>query len=197
MQRFSFLSLIRGHFKALRDRDRPSRRIAWGVIIALYGLPIAIGVASSVTQNARLESPATILTALALLAGAFLTSFTHMSTLRGKLSDRQGDHEDTERPDRNMIDEAATHLLMGAFASISTVILIVVAMNAQHGDVLLGWAAALIIGACSWVALLLLISLPRLYNAYVEVNRVPNELSGSFKGTGVVITENDDEIERN
>lgn len=182
MSQFSLATLIRGHFKSLRDRRYSPSRFSWPTVAVLYGLPIAVGVAFHFYPGAMLKAPAVILTALALLAGAFLTSFTFISSLRMKLTERQADNEDTELPDRNLTDEAATHLLMGAFSSIATAVILVVCINFRSADCLNGIPAAIMSCLCTWVALMLLIAVPRLYDAYLVVNKVPDAMSGSFKG---------------
>lgn len=182
MSRFSLAALIRGHFKSLRDRRYSPSRFSWTTVALLYGLPLAVGATFYFYPDAMLKAPAVILTALALLAGAFLTSFTHISTLRMKLTERTGDHEDTELPDRNLTDEAATHLLMGAFSSIVTAVVLVVCINFQSTNCLIGVPAAIVCTLCTWVALILLIAVPRLYDAYLVVNKVPDAMSGTFKG---------------
>ena len=82
-----------------------------------------------------------------------------------------------------MIDETAAHLLFAALLSAVDAGLIVIAMNTvASGQNVEGWWAALVLAVSSYILMLFIICLPRLYSAYIQINSVSDALSGFTKG---------------
>jgi heme/copper-type cytochrome/quinol oxidase subunit 1 len=183
MMRFSPVDLLRGLMKVLRNRNHtPSTPdlISRGALIAV---PAAV-VVWILLGNIRIASPTTLLTALALLAGGFLTSFTHISTLRLKLSERREEHELDEQGTRDLVDEVATLLLVATVLAVLTAVGLVVAMNATIQTYLCGVPAAIVGAMAAEVVTLFLLTVPRLYNAYLDINTVRTELNGADRRSG-------------
>lgn len=181
-QRLLPLALFRGHWKVLSDY-RETRTlgdfITRGVV---YGGPLLLA-AAMWWFDGSFSAPGSLLAGVALLAGGFLSAFTHLSTLRLKLTDRQKDWDSAERLDRDALDETATHLLMAAYTAGVTAALLVIAMNfTPSGQSVVGVFAAVIAATSSFLILLFLVAIPRLYGAYVSINGVRRELSGMHRG---------------
>lgn len=104
--RFDITDLAHGLVKVLRngsDRTKADR-LAWSALILL---PVLAGGVMLVFCT-PLRAPGSVLTGVAILAGGFLTSFTHLSTLRAKLTDRADVYSEAEEPERDLLDEVAT-----------------------------------------------------------------------------------------
>ncbi|MGM1030614.1 MAG: hypothetical protein ACQEWM_12220 [Actinomycetota bacterium] len=174
--------LFRGHWKALSDYRSPTPvgdKVTRGVII---GVPLLAGVAV-VALDGSLSAPGALLSGVALLAGGFLAAFAQITNLRFKLTERMRDFPDAERVDRDALDETASHLLVAAYLSGLTALLLVLAMNFGTnalGAVNGGWAGV-VVAPATYVLLTFLIALPRLYSAYVTFNAVRPELSGTHR----------------
>lgn len=177
-------SVFRAHWKALSDyRSSGKPRPDWVTRAVVVGLPAIVTVLGWWT-GLELKSPEGLLAALALLAGGFLTAFTHLSTVRMKLADREDVWGEAERIDRDSIDETSAHLLAASYLSGVAAALLVLGFNfgaTEEGNIAGVWAA-LASGAMTYVLVLFLVSLPRLYSAYALYANVRNELSGTHKG---------------
>lgn len=188
MDRLFPLDLFRGHLKVLADRDehgRQSKPWVRPVLVALiYLLPVALGVITA-ALNTTLHAPGGLLAATSLLSGGALSAFTHLSSLRQKLTDRRKTHEVAEAADRSMMDESATHLLMCAMAAMLTATSIVLGMLSSHQQnaEYSGLMAGISIGFAAWTGIIFWIAVPRLYTAYVQHHEVPDQLNGTHSGT--------------
>lgn len=93
--------------------------------------------------------------------------------------------DDAHRPERWLLDSSASHILAGAYSAIFAVILTIVGMIVTLPDTpaIPEWShhvcTALILLFSSHVATSVLVSLPALYSAYVQVNEVPPALNGN------------------
>ncbi len=116
-----------------------------------------------------------------------LSAFTHLSTLRLKITEWDGDDGVSRfSVERDMLDETAAHLLTGSLACVLDAAALVVGMNVsldKKGH-LTGFWAALSAGISFYVLLIFVVILPRLYSAYVEINNVKGRLSGFTRGKG-------------
>lgn len=181
--RFVPVELFRGHWKGLSDY-RQKKIIPDNVTrFFIVALPVAAGVAI-VVFGGTLAAPGSLLAGAALLAGGFLAAFGQISNLRVRLTDRARDFRDAEAIDRDSLDETAAHLLVASFTSGVTALALVLAMNfgaGTNGAVGGVWAGIVVVPA-TYVLLVFIIAIPRLYNAYVNINQVRDELSGTHRG---------------
>ncbi len=179
--RFDIRPLLRGHWKGLTDGRRvrytPDR---WSR--AVLALPIALAVLAFF-KSWTLPSPTPLLSAIALLAGGLIGSFGSVSTLRLKLTEWAEREGENQQPQRDALDETVAHLLTAALLCASTAVVLVIGTNVAGPDQPVGglWGA-LAMGLGSYVFLLFVMVLPRLYAAYVEINTVPDRLSGFSRG---------------
>lgn len=186
MERFLRWPLFIGHVKSIARGKHWYQRSVFFVFLVLFGSPIAVGILSF-RAGLAMPQPASLLTAISILAGGSLTAFTHISTLRLRLTDREGSYLLTEDAERKSIDEAATHLLMSVVASVLVAAVIVLAMNVTPLNAagalppLPRVFTAVILALSTYVGLLYLIAVPRLYTAYLAINRVSRELAGNLK----------------
>ena len=181
--RFIPVELFRGHWKGLSDY-RGHHPVADNVTrVCIVVLPVAAGVAMFVFQG-FLAAPGALLAGVALLAGGFLAAFGQISTLRLRLTDRARDYPEAEQIDRDALDETAAHLLVASFMSALTALALVLGMNfgANAAGAVGGFFAALAVTLAAYVLLVFIIAVPRLYLAYVNLNKVRPELSGAHRG---------------
>ncbi|MFF5473169.1 hypothetical protein [Streptomyces achromogenes] len=177
--RFNFIPVLRGHWKGLTDgRYTPPRpdvaaRLSLGVPILVFLLMWLRG--------GHLSTPGALLTGVALLAGGMLSAFTHLSTLRLKVKEWVG-FSDVSRyeVEKGMLDETAAHLLTGSLLCALDAATLVVGMNVSvtKDGHLYGFWAAVAAAISSYVLIIFIFLVPRLYSAYVEINDVSPELSG-------------------
>jgi drug/metabolite transporter (DMT)-like permease len=180
LSRFDLRSVLRGHWKGLTNGQystyKPDRtsRIVLVIPLILFVVMLVAG--------GRLRAPTPLLTATALLAGGFLSAFTHLSTLRLKITEwiEEEGNEDKLIVEREMLDETAAHLLTGALLCVLAAVALVAGMNVGggNGSELVGFWAALVAGLSAYIALIFIIILPRLYSAWVDINHVSLRLSG-------------------
>lgn len=191
--------LLKGHFRSLSIRVNGGHRQNWPVTLLVYGLPmLAVALYWHLEVNLALpvviQKPGAVLSAAALLAGGTLTAFTHLSTLRLKLTERaetasfpeSAEDVDGEADDRAMVDEVATHLIMAAMFSTITALTLILGMNFASGapgsDEIRGPVAWIINALLIFDATLYWIAIPRIYLTYVELNKVDPRLAGNTSG---------------
>ncbi|MGV9452119.1 hypothetical protein [Streptomyces sp. NPDC003635] len=185
LDRFNVAPILRGHWKGLTNGQylvhRPdlAARAILLLPLLLFGYLF--------WRGASLASPAALLTGAALLAGGMLSAFTHLSTLRLKITEWDGDDGVSRfSVEKDMLDETAAHLLTGSLACVLDAASLVIGMNVsldKEGH-LTGFWAALSAGISLYVLLIFVVILPRLYSAYVEINSVTGRMSGFTRGKG-------------
>ncbi len=179
--------LLLGQWRSLGDISTADAA-AGDVIarIAVYGVPVTVGILVYAFDG-KLQQPGAVLAGVALLAGAFLSAFTHVAGLRLRLTERSDRFADSERPDRDYLDESATHLLVAALTAGVTAVVLVIGMNFTErasdgtlveGGALVGWWAATVAVLATFVGVLFAISIPRLYIAYVRAHHLRERISG-------------------
>ncbi|MFJ8801001.1 hypothetical protein [Streptomyces sp. NPDC102487] len=132
-------------------------------------------------KEGRLSTPGALLTGVALLAGGMLSAFTHLSTLRLKLKEWSGASEVSRyEVEKGMLDETAAHLLTGSLLCVLDAASLVIGMNVSvtKDGHLFGFWAALAAAISSYVLIIFIFLIPRLYSAYVEMNDVSPDLNG-------------------
>ncbi|MEU4559128.1 hypothetical protein AB0F72_12125 [Actinoplanes sp. NPDC023936] len=182
LDRFNPIPVFRGSWKGLADGRYGRLRPDW-LARAVLGLPPAALLIFMLCSDADLKAPVPILTAVSLLAGGMLSAFTHLSTLRLKITEWLDDPEaeqDRFLTEREMMDESAAHLLAGAVACALDAALLVLGLNLSSDEkgALTGVWAALAGAGSAYVLLLFVMSVPRMYAAYVAINDVSTKLSG-------------------
>lgn len=173
-------SLFRGHWKGLSDYrgERPKPDWASRLVVVLAPL---LAAALILLNAGQISAPSALLSGLALFSGGLLASFGQLSTLRLKLTDRAEENHFSERIDRDFLDETAAHLLVAAYSAAVGAALLVLAMSLgadSAGNICGVWAAA-IAAVTTYVFVVFIIALPRLYVAYTRINGVRRELSGT------------------
>ena len=178
MSRFNPRQLVRGHWNSLStdgdDATSAMPDVASRVIFAV--VPAGCVIASYV-WHWKIGAPTALLSGVALLAGGLLGAFGQLATMRTKMTERRLFEGDAEATDRNMIDETVAHLLLAALLCGVDAVLIIIGLNtAKNPATLTGLWADAVIGVSAYVALLFLVSVPRLYSAYVQYNEVSPHL---------------------
>ncbi|MET8807206.1 hypothetical protein [Streptomyces sp. NPDC004546] len=177
--RFNFIPVLRGHWKGLTDgRYTPPRPDISARLATL--VPIGVFVLMWLRQG-RLSTPGALLTGVSLLAGGMLSAFTHLSTLRLKVKEWVGSSEVSRyEVEKGMLDETAAHLLTGSLLCALDAASLVIGMNVSvtKDGHLYGFWAAFAAAISSYVLIIFLFLVPRLYSAYVEMNDVSPNLNG-------------------
>lgn len=177
--RFNFIPVLRGHWKGLTDgRYTPPRPDVVARLSLL--VPVAVFVLM-LLKGGRLSTPGALLTGVALLAGGMLSAFTHLSTLRLKVKEWVGSSEASRyEVEKGMLDETAAHLLTGSLLCALDAASLVIGMNVSvtRAGHLYGFWAALAAAISSYVLIIFVLLVPRLYSAYVEMNDVHPDLNG-------------------
>lgn len=132
----------------------------------------------------KLSAPTALLSGVSLLAGAFLGAFGQIASFRSRLTETAEAMPDAERTDRDSLDETAAHLLVAAYMSGITALILVVAVNvaADAKGAVSGPLGGLAVATGLFVLIVFAIAIPRLYNAYAHINGVRKELSGTHRG---------------
>jgi hypothetical protein len=176
--------LLRGHWKGLSDyrgRNPVADKATRTVVVVV---PLVAGACLWIFGGS-LAAPGSLLAGVALLAGGFLAAFGQISNLRLRLTDRASENQVVQQVDRDSLDETAAHLLVASFASALTALVLVLGMNfgadPKTGS-LGGPFGAVAVALATYVLIVFVIAVPRLYTAYVNINSVREELSGTHRG---------------
>ncbi|AGI12978.1 hypothetical protein PBI_BUTTERS_31 [Mycobacterium phage Butters] len=182
MDRFNIVPLIRGQIKGLTLGTRPGQR-DYVALTILFGIP-GLLLLAAIKWNWSLIAPIPLLTAVALLAGGTLSAFGSLSTLRLKLTEWSESH-DGKDVYRDSLDESVAHLFMIALACVADAATLVVGLNVTRGqpgtplqDAVTCAPAYIAIAITAYIFLAFIMVLPRLYWAYVKMNRVSPQLNG-------------------
>lgn len=143
---------------------------------AVYGLPVLAAVLAFLLE-AKLRQAGVLLAGASLLAGTLLASFGQLATLRGKVSDRL----EVRRVALDALDETTAHVLMAVYAAVLLAATLGAATSLSAGAVG-GVAAAVALGLAAWLLLLVLLVVPRLYQAYTYAFDVNPDLDGYQAG---------------
>lgn len=150
-----------------------------------YLLPIGIGV-TSFTRDATLNFADSLLTMLGILAAALITAFSQLASWRKQLTDEGDSKILAHSPERWLIDSSVSHIIAGAYSSVIACILIITSMAITIPD---SWTfphihslgSALITLMTSHTIVSLLLALPGLYSAYIQLNKIDDSLNPRIK----------------
>lgn len=179
-ERFLPTALFRGQFKSLSDYRGKKVRGAWAERVIVFASPIATYLLLWL-NNATLSDPDSLLAGVSLFAGALLAAFAQLSAWRDRLTERAIRYELTESPDRDALDETATHLLAASYMSALTAGLLIISANIasdELGNIGGPWAW-LSAASGTYVFIVFMIAIPRLYKNYTAINKVRRALSGT------------------
>lgn len=183
--RFSAIYVWRGHKKGLMDRDfRAEQPVGVPDPLArtvLYGVPLLLGVVAY-WLGAAIAAVDGLLAAAGVLASGLFMAFTQVAAWRDRYTERMVSREASEKPQRFALDETVPHILMATYACFLLLVVVVVGANfADEDGRLVGAFAASTIAICSYVLLMMMIVLPKLYSAYVVTHKVDADISGQSR----------------
>lgn len=183
----SLYAIYLGQWKALKaytaDDDTPGKISIVGAFM-VYALPCCTVIATFMF-GLNIDSSDTLLSMLGILAGALIAAVGQLAAWRESICKENPKDDDAHRPERWLLDSSVSHILAGAYSAIFAVILTIVGMIVTLPDTpaIPEWShhvcTALILLFSSHVATSVLVSLPALYSAYVQVNEVPPALNGN------------------
>lgn len=183
IDRLNPVAVLRGHWAGLRNRDGDaSTPDVWAraVLVVLPGL-LAV---SSYYFCLQLVEPGLFVSALSLLSAGLLASFAQIASIRSRYVVPDDPLFDDERDTRDMLDESVAHVLTAALLSVTIAVVIVLGMNFNSTEVAgqslrLGrFTSAVVSGLGTYLVLLFVMTVRKLYGAYVVANEVSRELSG-------------------
>lgn len=180
--RFSASHIWTAHMKGLKNRNfrSPQPRGAADLFarVVLYLVPVLLG-AAAYLASAKVVAVDGLLAAAGVLAGGLFMAFTQVAAWRDRYTERQADRHASELPQRYSLDETVAHILMATYACLGLLVTVLVSANFadKHGH-LVGIGAALVIAVGTYILLLMLIILPKLYTAYAVTHEVDQEMSG-------------------
>jgi hypothetical protein len=183
MSRLSVAPIIRGHWKGLTNGVGNTAVADWTARIAFTIIPLGVATLT-VSLQWCMAQPGPLLSGVSLLAGALLGAFAQLSSLRLKITEWSTGEPRKWEVERELIDETAAHILFAAMLCATDAALLVVAMNVTPPNMPVepGWSAP-ILGIASYIFLMFIVCLPRLYSAYVQINSVSDKLSGFTRGS--------------
>lgn len=170
--------ILRAHRKALTRADRAEGTPDWGARLFAWGA--ALLCVPAWIWEWTLAAPEALLAGVALLAGALLSAFGYLATVRLRLQDRVPHAGGAPQRAKDLLDESVAHLLAATLACLVDAVILVIGMNAADGVgvKLTGLPAALAIGTSAYIAVTFLILLTRLYATYVDAVHPRNQLNG-------------------
>jgi len=123
-----------------------------------------------------------LLATAGILAAGLFMAFTQVAAWRDRYTERLELREASELPQRYSLDETVAHILMATYASLGLAVSVLVSANfANKEGALVGLGAALTIALGSYLFLLMLIILPKLYTAYAVTHSVSDDMSGLYR----------------
>lgn len=180
MQRLFPWELVKHHWASLVDRSKGPQHITrdWWAIVMLAGVPLVAGGVTAHSQW-QIAAPSALLAALSLMSAGLLAAFGQIASIRSKYRLPDGNY-DPEWSIREMLDEAVAHILTAALVAVLTAVVVVVGMNAGGGDkkALAVWASALFTAGGSYLVLIFLMVVRKLWGAYEIANE--RDQSGSY-----------------
>jgi hypothetical protein len=191
--RFDLRPIFRGHWRGLTDgrtrNDKPDWASRLVLLSAFCLLPVGY------VLDWKLGAPGPLLAGVALLAGALIGSFGTMTTLRLKIAELGGPDDEGLEPERDLLDESVSHVLLAALVAATDAVALVIGTNTAATAPIVGvtkaaaaastapgtvtgfWASAAI-ALSAYLFLIFVMLLPRLYAAYVQLNNVRDGLNG-------------------
>lgn len=156
----------------LLDHARSLRKVGsgkpdYGARILLFGVPIVMGVISYFLKW-RLTDPGSLLAASGLLAGILFAAFTHLAALRERMESKPAFVVDEIA--RKHFRETAAHLMAGSLAAaVESLILVAASGMRPTPDAKVDRiSSALVIGLGAYLFLVFVVSVRRMYSAYIR-----------------------------
>jgi hypothetical protein len=177
LSRLSPGPIIRAHLKGLTRGDRTGSADVGIRVVASLALLLAV---PAWILGWKLAAPEALLSGVSLLAGALLSAFGYLATVRLRLQDRDPRSGTGTQRAKDLLDESVAHLLAATLGCLVDAVILVVATNAGESsdDPLRGLPAALVIGVSAYIAVVFLILLTRLYATYVDAAQPRDRLNG-------------------
>lgn len=178
--RFNPAPAFKGHYRALWNRkyegEERSRSFDWWALVILFLPPVGLATACLI-GGWKLDQVSPVLDGVALLTGGLLAAFAQIASWRDRLTARRTTHERSDAARRDAMDEAVSHILVAVYLCLFDLALLVAAVNVGS-DQASRWTSGGIVFLSVYLAMVLLMVLPKLYSVYVVENDVDDDLSG-------------------
>ncbi|MBB1023332.1 MULTISPECIES: hypothetical protein [unclassified Dietzia] len=186
MSRFSVSSLVAAHWKGLTQPSNGAPPKPDWVARGVLCVGAFVAMLAGFVTRADLGEPALRLAAFALLTGSLLTVFSQLASFRLKLTEWFDADDLGHRVEKDMVDESVAHVLFAAVLSLLAAGVTAVGALLPQSEGLFGAIAGSVLAGVTfalvyYVVGLVVITLPRLYAAYVSVNDVDRSLNGIVK----------------
>ena len=179
--RFDVVPIWRGHWRGLSMRQGRTTRsddLARAVTIAVPGgVFLLVGALNWELPDA---TAAAIIAAGGLITAGSVTAFAQLAAWRSRLTERQSDYDEADRPLRQMIDESVSHILLVVIESVA-VVLVAALSTAGMPKSLTVIASAVTMALLAHIALLFVVLASQLYSAYTQINRVDDSVNGFYR----------------
>lgn len=177
--------LYYGQVKSLRlyeynhTTDYPEYRRAWGKLAFVYLLPVVFAVWAFCRSDVFKGVSDLTVGVLGLLTGALLAVFSQLSGWRDRYPSDDGERTWSREPTRRLLDTSATQMLAACQSSLNAIIILVFATVWGMSPSWVGrpFAAVTVLftmhAVCSMI-----VAVPYLYAAYVQVHKVDGKYDG-------------------
>lgn len=185
------LNLYRAQWKAFRryrsniiENDEPIE-YQYGRMVTVYGIPLAVSIFSYCNEF-NLDISNILLTVLGIIAGALLALFAQLAAWRQTFDDKKHKNKRIYNAERWLIDSSVSHVLAASFSAVISCIVLIIAFFLSKLQITY---SVQLVRICNSLAVLfsihtlltLLLVMPALYSAYVQVNDVSPQLNGNDK----------------
>ncbi len=183
--RFMWLHLYYGQVKSLRlyrydhTTDYPTYRRAWRKLLFIYLTPVLFAGLTAWRTNSLKDISDLTVGVLGLLIGALLAVFSQLSGWRDRYPSEDGADTWVREPTRRLLDTSSTQMLAACQSALVAVIILLaaIALNPTWVWVLKLFAAFVVLftthAVCSMI-----IAVPYLYAAYVQVHDIDGKYDG-------------------
>lgn len=175
----------------MSNRDYGGKKVGhehfdWLTFVLLYGGAISLA-AIGFFRDWQITAAESLLSGAALLTGGLLAALAQVASWRDRLTARQSENKRAEVAKRDSLDECVAHIVMAIYAAVVVTVLLAIAANILGGAAPEGGhppkldrgLSTAIIGSSTYLTLLLLVVLPRLWHTYADQNNVPARMGGA------------------
>lgn len=164
--RFSARTLFCDHFKFLCKSHDSTSQFDYIAVILQVLIPLVTTVLMLLLGE--IENIGFWFTGVSLLTTGLMASFTYLAGLRLRFTERERDFGSSDHWSRIHLDETIAHVLVGCYISAITSVILVV--ESILWSPIPGYAAFIPTFLTSYLMMLVVLIIPRLYDANLQAN---------------------------